>query len=159
MNKSEFLENLRREHDAWETQLSRVDSDQMTQPGVVGDWSVKDLVAHVTWSEREMLDVLETMTLVGSELWQLSNDERNAIVYEQNRHRPLDEVLLEERDVYQRLLDLIRGLNDQDLNDPHSFKDMPDDWIPWMVLRGNTYKHYHEHSQNLQAWLDSKVKI
>jgi Mycothiol maleylpyruvate isomerase N-terminal domain len=157
MDKSEFLENLQKEHAAWETQLRRVETDQMTQPGVVGDWSVKDLVAHVTWSEREMVGVLEAMTLVGSELWTLSNDERNAITYEQDRHRPLAEVLSEERAIYQRLLELVEGLSEQDLNDPHSFKDMPEDWIPWMVLRGNTYKHYHEHSQNLRAWLDSKL--
>jgi hypothetical protein len=154
MDKSEFLENLRNGRAAWENQLSRVEWEQMLQPGVVGDWSVKDLVAHIAWSEREMVGLLEAMRLVGSDLWRLSNDERNAIVYEQKHRLPLDEVLSDERNIYQRLLELVQELSEQALNDPHCFKDMPEDWIPWMVLRGNTYKHYLEHSQDLQRWLD-----
>ena len=158
MDKAEFLENLQNERLAWETQLSRAGREQMVQPGVVGDWAVKDLVAHVAWSEREMVGVLEAMTLVGSELWSLSNDERNAIVYEQNRARALEEVLTEERELYRRLLELLQDLSEQALNDPGYFKDMPEDWIPWMVLRGNTYKHYHEHSQDLRTWLDKNIQ-
>ena len=60
---------------------------------MVGKWSVKDLVAHITWSESEMVGVLAGRALVGSDLWSLTNDERNEIVYQQNRDRPLDEVL------------------------------------------------------------------
>ena len=60
----------------------------MTTPGVVGKWSVKDLVAHITWSEREMVGVLAARALAGSDLWSLTNDERNEIVYQQNRDRP-----------------------------------------------------------------------
>lgn len=156
MNKNDFLEALQTERAAWEAQLSRVKPAQMTQPGVVGEWSVKDLVAHVAWSEREMMGVLEGMALVGSDLWSLSNDERNAITYQQDRQRPLDEVLSEEQSIYQRLLELLSALSEQALNDPSYFKDMPADWVPWRVFMGNTYKHYHEHSQDLKSWLDSQ---
>ena len=101
--------------------MARVQPQQMTTPGVVGRWSVKDLVAHITWSEREMVGVLAARALVGSDLWSLTNDERNEIVYQQNRDRPLDEVLAEAKAVYARLLALVSGMSAAELNDPAQF--------------------------------------
>ncbi len=153
----EFLDHLQVSRAFWEDQLARVPPHQMTTPGVVGKWSVKDLVAHITWSEREMVGVLAARALVGSELWSLTNDERNEIVYQQNRDRPLDEVLAEAKAVYARLLALVSGMSAAELNDPGQFADMPADWLPWRVIAGNTYIHYREHAQNLQAWLDAQA--
>ena len=95
--------------------------------------------------------------LAGSELWSLTNDERNEIVYQQNRDRPLDEVLAEAKAVYARLFALVSGMSAAELNDPAQFADMPADWLPWRVIAGNTYIHYREHAQNLQAWLDAQA--
>jgi uncharacterized protein (TIGR03083 family) len=154
MELEEFLDHIKSARAAWETQLTRVRPDQMTAPGAVGNWSVKDLVAHITWSEREMLGVLEARALLGSDLWSLTNDERNEIVYQQNRDRPLDVVLAEGRAVYARLLALVSGMSAAELNDPGQYANMPADWLPWRVIAGNTYIHYQEHAQNLKDWLD-----
>jgi hypothetical protein len=156
MELEEFLEHINSARAAWETQLARVRLHQMTVPGAVGNWSVKDLVAHITWSEREMVGVLEARALVGSDLWSLTNDERNEIVYQQNRDRPLDEVLVEGMAVYARLLALVSGMSTAELNDPRQFANMPADWLPWRVIAGNTYIHYQEHAQNLKDWLDGQ---
>ena len=50
---------------------------------------MKDILSHITWFEREMVDMLQTRTLKGSKLWELPQDERNRIIYEQNRATPL----------------------------------------------------------------------
>ena len=157
MELAEFLDHIQVSRALWEAQLARVQPQQMTTPGVVGKWSVKDLVAHITWSEREMVGVLAARALVGSDLWSLTNDERNEIVYQQNRDRPLDEVLAEAKAVYTRLLALVSGMSAAELNDPGQFAQMPADWLPWRVIAGNTYIHYREHAQNLQAWLDAQA--
>jgi uncharacterized protein (TIGR03083 family) len=156
MEPEEFLDHINTSRATWEAQMARVRPDQMTAPSAVGRWSVKDLVAHITWSEREMVGMLETRALVGSDLWNLTNDERNEIVYQQNRDRPLGEVLAEAEDVYSRLLALVSGMSAAELNDPGQFANMPADWLPWRVIAGNTYIHYQEHAQNLKDWLDKR---
>ncbi|MFI5275949.1 MAG: hypothetical protein ACHQ1E_01655, partial [Ktedonobacterales bacterium] len=47
---------LRTERAQWQALLARVGPDRMEQPGVEGEWSMKELVAHLTWYERAVLD-------------------------------------------------------------------------------------------------------
>lgn len=157
MDKAELLNLVRTERANWEAALSEVGEGRMTEPGVDGDWSVKDIIAHITWSEREMVGMLQARALVGSDLWDLSNDERNAIVYQQNRDRALADVLAEAQDVYRQLMAALESLSDEDLNDPSRFADMPADWEPWRVIAGNTYLHYADHAGSIRVWLDQAV--
>ena len=153
MDKATLLEEVQTAHDEWEGVLAEVGEARMTEPGVAGEWSVKDIIAHVTWFEREMVGVLRAHALVGSELWNLPQDEENAAIYAKNRERPLDDVLREARDVYAQLLEELRGMSDEAVNDPGQFRDMPADWIPWQVLAGNTYRHYRDHAATIREWL------
>jgi uncharacterized protein (TIGR03083 family) len=155
MTKAEFLDRLRSGRAEWDTLIGQIDEAQMTEPGVVGDWSVKDIIAHVTWSEREMVGMLRARALVGSDLWTRPQDDRNAAVFEQNRDRPLPDVLAEARAVGQQLIELAEGLSDDELNDASRFADMPPDWLPWRIIVGNTYRHYPEHVEAIRAWQDT----
>src|SRR5215470_19364468 len=105
MDKTTFISTLRQSRAEWEALLAQIDEERMLQPGAAGKWSVKDVIAHVTWGEREMVPIMRTRVLAGSELWNLSDDERNEIVYQQNRDRPLQEIMSEERQAYADLLE------------------------------------------------------
>ena len=153
MDKIRFLDTLLAERAEWDRVLSQIDEARMAVPRVAGEWSVKDVVAHVTWFEREMVGVLTAYALVGSDLWDLPGDERNRVIFEQNRQRPLEDVLTEARQVFDQLLAAVRPLSDEDLVDPGRFRDMPADWVPWQILAGNTYEHYRDHLPALRAWL------
>ena len=49
------LAAVEREREWWESLLAEVGEARMTEPGTVGDWSFKDLVAHLfAWEAREM---------------------------------------------------------------------------------------------------------
>ena len=150
MNKSTLLDLIQTGRSQFEARLAQFDETQMTQPGRLGDWSLKDLVAHITWFEQEMVDLLATRTLTGSELWALPTDERNAAIFTQNKDRPLVEVLDEARQVYARLLGAMQILSYAELNDPARFQNMPPDWIPWRILADNTYEHYADHLSQIQ---------
>ena len=53
MNKSEFLNGLREEYQQWEALLNQIGEERMDQSGVAADWSIKDIVAHLTgWRRR-----------------------------------------------------------------------------------------------------------
>ncbi len=104
MDKATFLETLRVKRAEWDALLAEVGEPRMAQPGPAGEWSLKDSIAHVTWCEREMVGVLRARALVGSHLWNVSQDERNAAVYRQNRDRSLSDVLAEAQQHSARIL-------------------------------------------------------
>lgn len=153
ITKAQFLENLRTGRSQWDALLAEVGEERMTQPGVAGEWSVKDIIAHVTWYEREMVGVLEAHALVGSDLWDLPTDQRNIPIYEENRERPLTDVLAEAQRVYRQLLELVESLAEEDLTDPGRFEGMPTEWQPWDIIAGNSYEHYRQHIPDIRAWL------
>lgn len=153
MDKAMFISTLKKARQEWEALLAQVGEEQMLQPGAAGKWSVKDVIAHVTWGEREIAPVMRTHVLAGSELWNLSDDERNEIVYQQNQDRSLHEIMNEERQAYADLLASAQTLSDEDLNDSHRYKQMPEEWVPWQLYAGNTFKHYQDHMPSIREWL------
>jgi uncharacterized damage-inducible protein DinB len=154
MNKVDLLADIRAGWAGWEALLDGIDEAQMTRPGATGLWSVKDIVAHITWFEREMVGMLQARALIGSDLWQLPTDQRNAQIFEENRDRPLHEVLAEAEQVHQQFLEGVEALAEDDLVDPHRFPGMPEDWRPWKVIAENSNEHYRDHSRDLRTWLE-----
>jgi hypothetical protein len=117
----------------------------------IGCW--RRLIAHVNWYEQEMVVLLETRELAGSELWGPPADERNVPIHEQNKDLMLDEVLAESDRVFERLWELVGQLADEDLMEASRFDHMPENWEPWQVIASNTYEHYQEHISDIRAWL------
>jgi uncharacterized damage-inducible protein DinB len=144
-SKEQFIEQVRASREAWEQALLPLDDHTLQQPGFSGEWSGKDVIAHITWHEKEMIGLIEAHALVGSDLWDLPLDERNAAIYAENRDRALEEVRQEADQVYAQLLDQLSTLTEEDLHDPARFPDMPSDWQPWKLIAGNTYEHYDDH--------------
>jgi len=152
MDKATFEKTLIETRAAWEALLAQIDEEQMQKPGAAGKWSVKDVIAHVASGESELVPVLRTHVLAGS-VWNLSDDERNEIEYQQNKDRPLNDIVNEERQAYTALLEVVQQLRDEDLNDPHCFKNMPQEWRPWQLIAGDSFKHYEDHMPSLRDWL------
>jgi uncharacterized damage-inducible protein DinB len=137
----------------WEQTLASIPRERMLEPAC-GEWSTKDIVAHVTWYDREMVDVLTARKLAGSEWWDLPLDERNQRIFEQHRDQPLDAVLQEHSQVHRALIAQIGRLDDEDLNDPSRISEMLPGWKLWALLEGNTWVHYLEHTEMLWVWLE-----
>ena len=55
LNKTELLDQIRSEQGLLEAALSRLSHAQMLLPGVDGEWSVKDVLAHISTWERWMI--------------------------------------------------------------------------------------------------------
>jgi DinB family protein len=151
MSKAQLLSMIQSARADWETLLAGIPEAWMTEPGVDGEWSIKDIVAHIAWGEQESLGVAEAHALVGSELWQLPQDERNAAVFEQNRRRELQEVLADSQQIFRRNFEVVAALSEDDLNDPSRFAGIPEGWRPWRILYDPG--HYQAHAASIQAWL------
>jgi hypothetical protein len=113
----------------------------MTEPGV----------------ERENFGVAQARAVVGSELWRLPEDERNAVVVEQNRRRELRDVLADSRGTFRLYFEAVATLSEEDLNDPSRFAQMPDGWRPWRILYDPG--HYQGHADSIRAWLVRRKSI
>ena len=156
MKRTQFVETLDRERAEWDALLTEMPTQRLTEPGVAGDWTIKDIIAHVTWHEREMVGLLQGRTMLkGSGLWNLALEDRNQAIYDQNRHRVLEQVMKEAQEVFRELQGLVTEISDEELIDPSRFEGMPADWVPWEIMAGNTFWHYQQHVQDIRARLES----
>ncbi len=158
ITKAWVVKSIEQGRDEWEAVLKEVGRERMEQPGVEGDWTIKDIVAHNMWNEREMVRMVSDHALLPSEsdrLWQMSNDERNAELYRMFKDRPLDELLDEDLRVHRQLMEAMEDLDNTDMVDQGRFPGMPDDWVPWEIIAGCTFNHYPDHVRDIRAWLES----
>lgn len=156
ITKSELLATIRSERGLLEAALSEVDVEQMTQPGVEGDWSVKDIVAHiVAWEQRMIGWVAAALRDEVPEVprtWDVVH-RLNEQIYLENRDRPLCDVLADLPRSYQEALRAAEDVSEDDLVDPDRFGWRAGEPL-WKMVAANTWWHYREHCQSLRAWLD-----
>jgi hypothetical protein len=156
MTAERLVEILREERARWAALLAAVGPERLDMPGVEGAWSVKQIVAHLSWYEHVIVEGAQQLTRTGSYVREglraLSMDERNAILADQSRARPVREVLAESERVFAQLLAVIAACPDDILNDPRRL-GLPDDVVPWTLVANNSYAHYREHAQAIRAWL------
>jgi len=150
---SELLDLVEETFDSWMQLLESAQSDRMDEPGVSGDWSLKDIIAHITWHEEQMIEVMKTHALVGSKWWQLPTHERNARIYDEYKSAALSDVLDHAIAMHEQLIHWIGTLKDADLNEPNRFEGMPEDWLFGDILAQNTYLHYGDHAAAIAKWL------
>lgn len=163
MTKAELLQALTAARADWEAVLAQVGEERMTVPAINAGWSIKDTIGHVTYYEHWLLDWLEAtargQVVVATLRDLLRVDERNAIIFRENRDRSLHSILEESRQVHDRLVLMVQLLSESDLLDPHRFERYV---LPfwetghplWKCIADNSYEHYEEHRHSIQAWLD-----
>lgn len=145
MTKTEFLQNLQNGRRQWQQLWKSIDLFGTSRPRTPGDMSLRDILYHIAWYEREMVEMLQLRALVGSPWWQLPVDERNAHIQTEAQAFSLLQSWRLEQQVYTELLAQLQSVRDEELGDARFFQEMPSDWIPWQVIASNTFEHYAEH--------------
>jgi hypothetical protein len=163
MDKEAFLEAMGAERGRWEALLARVGEELGPEaPGVAGDWSLKDLAAHVTAYERGLVEWLEGAgrgeALTFPDLDHPDVDYRNAVILAASCSRSWEEVEREAAAVFDRLLALVAGLSEEELTDSGR-----SDWYVrprwgearplWRCIADDSYRHYQQHIPDLEAIL------
>jgi hypothetical protein len=147
---------LRAERTRWNALLARVGLARMEKPGVEGAWSVKELVAHLTWYERGIVEgarqALSSGTFTRRRPAGVELDEMNAQIAAASHTQSASDVLAEADDVFTQLLAVIEACPPDILNDPRRL-GLPEDMVPWMGVANNSYAHYRQHESALRAWL------
>jgi hypothetical protein len=119
----------------------------MVEPGVTGDWSVKDIIAHVTAWEEETLKHLP-LVLAGKRRPRYSEtyggiDGFNALTTERRRGLPLPEVLRQRDETHRRLVEFIETVPEESFVRETRFR---------RHLRLDTYTHYPRHAEAIRKW-------
>ena len=112
MNKEQLLKRLDKSWEALLKSYAGLSDYEMTTAKVLGNWTVKDIIAHVTCWEEEALKHLPTI-LAGGKPPRYSVlyggiDAFNALMTEQKRNASLYEVLRLRDETHHRLIDFLK---------------------------------------------------
>jgi hypothetical protein len=157
VTKSELLNWLQGEHRQWKAFLDQIGMERMDEPGVAEDWSIKDIVAHLTGWQRRLNGSVQAAQRGEPEPpppWpaHLQNeDEINAWIYDSNRGRSVREVLDESHQVLQQYIAIIEGLpDDVPIQSMWHLVWLGDQRFP----AGEFFDHFHDdHEPDVRAWL------
>jgi len=119
-------------------------------PGVEGEWSGADILAHFAGYTRGVADLLrderdaERQAPLYNAPPGLGDDDFNAIVVGFWRQRPVEELLREERDAFQALVDEVTALTDDALTAEGRFSFTRGRSLE-SILPAQAYGHYRDH--------------
>lgn len=147
-----FIHKFESSRKRWNELIKSFQAEDLEKVGVIEGMSLKDLIAHISWYEMQMVELLSTRVLAGSDLWGLKHAERNQKIYEDNKDKGIYEILGESTRTYLKFISELKLLTDVELSKPETFEGMPGDWVPWMMIAENSYEHYHQHSEDLVNW-------
>jgi hypothetical protein len=143
----QVLEKLNRAWKDFEESYAGLSNEELLTPNVTGKWSVRDIIAHVTWWEEESLKHMPLILEGGTPLRYSDKyggiDDFNAIMTVKRSHLTLEEVLQQHDEVHERLLSYVR--------------EVPEDlWARETKvrrrLRLDTFGHYPIHTNAIRAW-------
>ena len=152
MDKQQLLKRLETVWTALKESYTGLSDAQLLEPGVMGDWSVKEILAHVTIWEEEALKYLP----------KVSNGEKppryvqyggidafNAQMIEQKRSLALSEVLSQLDETHRRLINYLQSVSEEHFRGETRFRHR---------LRLDTYSHYPLHARAIQEWQERVLK-
>src|SRR5512133_2687563 len=108
MKRQHVLERLDVAWIDFERSYAGLSDSELMIPGVTGQWSVRDIIAHVTWWEEEALKHLPLVRKSGRpprySVTYGGIDAFNALMTEKRRGLSLAEVLRQHDEVHERLV-------------------------------------------------------
>ncbi|MEZ4732974.1 MAG: DinB family protein [Caldilineaceae bacterium] len=156
MTKRELLARMQSTRQELETLLAQLSPDQLMHSKVTGEWTVKDMLAHIAWYQAEEVEFFGETGVAASPLWATPQEARNELLFAQNRERPLDEILAAFRTAFTRFLVVVEGLTDDELNQPGRFPETSTEKLPWQAIAVHSYEHDREHIAMIRDWMQKR---
>ena len=152
MSRARLLRRLDQAWQAFQESYAGLLEAELVEPGVTGTWSVKDIIAHVTWWEEEALAHLP-LILAGGRPPRYSVtyggiDAFNAKMTTQRKDLSLAAVLRQRDEVHPRLIALVRSAPEIQITGETRFRRR---------LRLDTYGHYPKHALAIRAWRERRL--
>src|SRR6266571_101545 len=144
--KTIVLDLLQQGHLDEEAFLQELGETERTAIGTPAFWSAKDHVAHrMFWHQNLVLKltaILQHQEIPPSEE---SDDQINAMVFEEHKLHPWSALHAESERVYAELIQLIEQLSEDDLTAPNRFPSITGEKPLYAAFIGSCYEHDQEH--------------
>lgn len=167
ISKTELIKLLHSERNQLKDLLNRINEKRMEIPNVQGNWSVKDIIAHITvwehrgtkWIEAIVKGEEPKIPLAGYIVSDMDNmvkiiNKLNEETYQKNKNRPLKDILEEFDEAFLKLIEQVQALSEDQLN-----KSFQADWTP--NNRISTFDivewhldHSRSHMKYIMNWLE-----
>lgn len=155
MNQEELLDALEEEHEHFLESIDGLSDEELEEPGVYLDWSIKDIVAHITMWEGELIKLL----------WQARQGEKPTTVHfsssteaeisrewaAQAKDRDLERVFDDFESVRRQTIRRVEGFKNKDLTDANRY--------PWLKgkplfewIAQYSFRHEAEHIRQILSW-------
>ena len=108
----------------------------MSEPGVSGQWSVKDILAHIAAWDRETTRVVMQILRGDEPQWPIHDQKFNDVNYDADKNLPVTEARNRALSAHKALVEMLDGKSE----------------IRAAWLRGATYDHYPEHTEDILRW-------
>ncbi|MBI5929122.1 MAG: DinB family protein [Chloroflexi bacterium] len=135
--------------------IEGLSEEEMLIPGAVGYWSVKDVLAHLTAWESELITGLvhvENKKKGAPTVATIEDiDEWNEEQYHTSAARELDVVWEDFQGVAKHLIEAINVLDDKALDDNRSFPWMEGEPLSYLIYE-NAIWHEEEHAEDIINW-------
>jgi len=157
-SKAELLSAIRREWKMLMEVVDQLDEQKMTAPDE-GGWSPKDNLAHLTeWMNSLMgyhIDrrpAHEVMRLTEDQTRDWDMEVINPVLFERNKDRPIEEIMDELKQTYEKLLTKLDAMSFEDLLKPRHAND-PEKRPLLLWVLGDTSEHFAEHREVIERML------
>jgi hypothetical protein len=161
-DKQHILTTLREEFNRWEELLASLSEEQITAAQLPGNWSIKDVIAHLrAWQQRSIARLEAALLSREPEFpnWPAEFDpeaegqphDLNAWLYERDRGLPWSSVQRDWRAGFLRFLELGESIPEKDLLDAGRYPWM--EGQPLALILQSSYEHHHEHADFLKPVL------
>jgi hypothetical protein len=152
-------EAVRADRTFWRNLVDEVGRERMDEPGPMGEWSLKDLTAHLAaWRNCRipMIEAIARGEPVPGTPWpagMTDDDEINAWFQARDSRRTLDDILDDYDRSFERLAVALEALPEDVARDPNALP-----WAPgYVVIDTDFTEHLHEeHLPSIRAWLDTR---
>ena len=156
LNRTALIKELTRVRAEMQALLADLSENHLLQPGAVGDWSVRDVLAHITAWEVDMLTNLGKVrrgAKPGTTDWTSAAIQRqNEAWHKEMKDRSLRQVLADYDGARKQTLRVLEGLTDAEAAKPAA-------WLQGRPLTQYvatmTLDHEREHLEHLRHWQGS----
>lgn len=154
MNKNRLIQTLRIERARWDMLLVQVDSDRMTVPGVVGEMSMRDILAEVVRHEKYAAWQLKRAMLEREHPpASPAHDTRPDRVGDRAAANgtPAADLLEESRRTFEAIVRMLMRLSDEDIFSRRL--DTAGDRPVASLVPDCTFEHYRKYDPDIRRWM------
>ena len=153
MNRQQLLKKLDKAWVEFKESYAGLSDARLTESGVEGDWTVKDILAHVTWWEEEALKHLPLIIKEGRPLRYSTHyggiDAFNALMTERKRDLSFADVLRQQEAIHRQLITYLQSVPEEHFTQETRFRHR---------LRLDTYSHYPKHAKAIREWRERSIR-